>query len=99
MELWCENLPLTWKYQLGSWCIFTLLEYLGEPTVAMGKGNRYQGRGGGQGNPCQNNYGGKSNAAPTTATKTHWAIMKDVKTVLSTFGNLKDAAEFGKKRL
>ena len=44
----------------------TLLEYLGEPTVAMGKGNRYQGCGVGRGHPHQNNYGGNSNAALTT---------------------------------
>ena len=49
----------------------TLLEYLGEPTIAMGKGNRNQGRGVGGGNPLQNDYGGNSNAAPMSATETH----------------------------
>ena len=66
----------------------------------MGKVNYYQGRGGGQGHPLQNNYGNNSNAPPTMAAKTHWAITKGLKKVFFTFGNLKDAEEFEKtKRL
>ena len=64
----------------------------------MGKVNYYQGRGGRQGRPRQNNYAENSNADPTMATKTHWAITKGLKKVFFNFGNLKDAAEFEKKK-
>ena len=64
----------------------------------MGKVNYYQGRGGGQGHPLQNNYGNNSNAPPTMAAKTHWAITKGLKKVFFTFGNLKDAEEFEKTK-
>ena len=65
----------------------------------MGKGNRYQGRGGGRGYPHQKNYGGNYNAAPTTATKTQRAITKGLATVFFTFVNPKDTEEFEKAKM
>ena len=64
----------------------------------MSKVNRYKGRGGGQGHPRQNNYVRNYNAASTTATKKYWAITKGLETVLFTFRNSKDAAEFDKTK-
>ena len=63
----------------------------------MGKGNCYQGRGGGREHPRQNNYSGNCNAAPTTTTEMHRDIKKGLETVFFAFRNLKDTAEFEKK--
>ena len=54
--------------------------------------------GAGRGIPVKKNYGENSNSASTTAMDMHRAITKVLETVFFTFGNLKDAAEFKKRK-